>query len=149
MFGCSRTGHIKGLVRCSGTATLNGKPLSNANIIFVPLSESQTGRTASGVTNANGFYNIATNGKFNGILPGEYKVIISKSVPASEQDAKMQKEIDAEAANGVVPPPDDPRTVNYKSLTGKYAQSSTSDLTVKITDNGTKNLDFKLTVEER
>jgi hypothetical protein len=150
LLGCSGGG-IAGLVPCEGTITLNGQPLENATINFAPLATGQSdARSAGAMTNSIGYYKLSTNLN-TGILPGEYKVTIIKSIPATEKDVQMIKEMSAaiEKNNGSIPDSYDDVVVNYKSLTGQYANPQTSNLTVIIADKGNKQQNFDLVVEEK
>lgn len=145
LLGCSGGDTINGLVPCEGTVKLNGKPLKNASIIFAPKTN---GRSAGGMTNENGYYNLHTN-TYVGVLPGEYKVTVIKSVPETEKDEQLIQEMkDAtEKNNGVIPDSYNDVVVNFKSLTGKYGNAPTSDLNVIISDKGSKQQNFDLVVE--
>jgi len=70
-------------VPVSGTVTLDGKPLSDANVTFVP--ETQAGfKGAIGRTDASGKYELNTDigaGKSSkGAIPGRYRVTVSRLV---------------------------------------------------------------------
>jgi hypothetical protein len=142
--GCSGGG-IAGLVSCEGIVSLNGQPLENASVTFIPTTGN---RSAGGMTNAQGHYKLSTNLNV-GVLPGEYKVTITKSVPETEKDALLVQEMTAatEKNNGVIPASYDDVVVKYKSLTGKYGQQQNSDLIVTISNKGNKQQNFDLIVE--
>jgi uncharacterized GH25 family protein len=64
----------------SGTITYQGKPLDNAVITFVAVSPEIQG--ASGISNADGSYVLATPGaQSSGAMAGEYHVFVSKKIP--------------------------------------------------------------------
>jgi hypothetical protein len=67
------------LVPVSGTVTLNGKPLGDADILFVPTEENTEGLAGNDKTGPEGNYKAMTNGRA-GLVPGQYKVIISRSL---------------------------------------------------------------------
>ncbi len=77
----SLTGYGGGptLVPVSGTVTLNGKPFRDADILFVPTEANKAGLAGSDRTGPEGNYKAMTNGR-SGLVPGQYKVIISKSL---------------------------------------------------------------------
>ncbi|MDR2346095.1 MAG: carboxypeptidase-like regulatory domain-containing protein [Planctomycetaceae bacterium] len=143
--GCSKN-TISGLVPCEGIVTLNGQPLENASIIFAPAASN--GRSAGGMTNENGYYNLRTNTSV-GVLPGDYKVTVIKSIPETEKDVKLIDEMRtaAEKNNGTIPDSYNDVVITYKSLTGKYNNSQTSDLSVTITKQGNKQQNFDLKVD--
>jgi hypothetical protein len=69
-----------GACRVTGVITLDGQPLAEANVSFVPKIEGE-GVLASGMTDSTGAYQLQTlSGKIlQGTLPGEYVVVVRKS----------------------------------------------------------------------
>jgi hypothetical protein len=65
---------ISGLVPVTGKVTLDGQPLSGAQVVFVPSGG--TGRAASAATDASGVYSLVTNTD-KGAMPGNYKVQVN------------------------------------------------------------------------
>jgi len=61
------------MAKVTGRVTLNGQPLANAAVTFVP----ETGRPAMGVTDEEGRYVVTTFEKNDGALPGQYRVTIA------------------------------------------------------------------------
>ena len=80
LLGCSET--RKGdKAEVFGMVTLDGKPVDNAQIRFMPKSNTDLG-TAFTRTNAQGEFIIKTDANDNNWLkPGTYKVLISKIAP--------------------------------------------------------------------
>ena len=70
-------------VPCDGTVTLDGKPLTETQVLFIP-DVSTTGQGASGTTDASGKYSLSSrNSKgeiVKGIIPGKYRVAFSRMV---------------------------------------------------------------------
>ena len=68
-----------------GIVTLDGEPLEEANITFVPKSESNDIEAAAGRTDAKGKYTLTSmNGDpGKGALAGEYVVLVSKLINLS------------------------------------------------------------------
>jgi hypothetical protein len=68
-------------VPVKGTVTMGDKPVSDARIFFAPKGHTE-GQGASGMTDAQGTYELFTMNphgeKVPGAIPGEYKVTISK-----------------------------------------------------------------------
>lgn len=68
----------------SGTITYGDAPLTSASVNFTPDSPTTPGRGASGFTDDSGNYVLnyrAPNGKtMEGIIPGKYRVTISRMV---------------------------------------------------------------------
>jgi hypothetical protein len=65
-----------GLVKVKGVVTLDGKPLSSATISFIPIAGA--GRPASGLSDADGNFQLTTHRTNDGAAPGEYKVTVTK-----------------------------------------------------------------------
>jgi hypothetical protein len=78
LVGCGRPEVELGSV--TGTVTLDGKPLSNAFVQFVP---SRGGRAAGGATDETGHYELDYSAQDKGALVGTAKVLISTGDPES------------------------------------------------------------------
>jgi hypothetical protein len=74
--GCGR-GNKLNLVDVTGTVTLNGEPLADAEVVFHPAGG---GRPSLGKTDASGRYRLEYIAGTRGALPGEHKVSISTFV---------------------------------------------------------------------
>lgn len=75
--GCGRLVTVEGQVLC------DGKPLEEAGVVFIPqdFTERRAGtRTAFGTTDADGKFRLTTVDR-QGVVPGKYKVTVSKKVP--------------------------------------------------------------------
>ena len=73
--GCGGSGLT--LIKVKGKVTLDGQPLANASLNFVPASKE--GRPASGLTETDGSFALGTQTTGDGAVPGEYKVYVRKS----------------------------------------------------------------------
>ncbi|QDU13718.1 hypothetical protein CA11_15040 [Gimesia maris] len=58
----------------SGTISYNGKPLKIGSLLFVPV---KGGPPAQGKVRGDGFYVMETFGTEDGVIPGDYKVMIT------------------------------------------------------------------------
>ena len=130
---------ISELVPISGVISLNGEPLTNAMVQFIPSRNSEQARAALGITDHKGAYSLQTTvpsinaDKTKGALKGDYKVIISKillpdgsAVPENISDADAM----AEGARESVPQ--------------RYSDYENSKLTASITgENKELNFDLK------
>jgi hypothetical protein len=67
------------LVPVSGTVTLNGKPLKDAAITFLPEDSSTGAFPGEDITGPEGNYKAMTRGR-SGLTPGKYKVVVIKSL---------------------------------------------------------------------
>jgi len=68
-------------VPVSGTVTLDGKPVEGATVTFHLIGDDKEGRPATGQTDKAGAFRLKS-GNEDGARPGEYKVVIVKSVLA-------------------------------------------------------------------
>ena len=71
-------------IKVHGRITLNGEPVANASIVFVPKETHGTAlkRPATADSNEEGLYQLSSFEKEDGALPGDYLVsIISYLVP--------------------------------------------------------------------
>ena len=68
-------------VPVAGTVTLDGKPLADATVRFLPVGE---GHGAFGRTDENGNFKLTTFSTNDGALPGEYKITLSVDEVAKE-----------------------------------------------------------------
>jgi hypothetical protein len=120
-----------------GAVTLDGKPLANANVQFIPQGENR-GQTGFGKTDSAGKFTIGpVGGKQRGAMPGEYKVVINKHVRPDGSD--------------YVPKPDeDPMLGNFKELLpAAYSDAEKTVLTANVPAGGTSSLEFKLNSKQK
>lgn len=80
--GCGPSGPE--IARVQGTVTMDGKPLPNAVIMFVPVG----GRPSVSETDANGKYVLEFSGGRKGAIPGLNRVEINTGRLAYEKDGK-------------------------------------------------------------
>ena len=80
--GCGPSG--PDIARVQGTVTMDGKPLPNAIIMFVPVG----GRPSVSETDANGKYVLEFSGGRKGAIPGINRVEINTGRLAYEKDGK-------------------------------------------------------------
>jgi uncharacterized lipoprotein NlpE involved in copper resistance len=128
--GCNNKSQIEGLVPVKGVVFYDGKPLDGAIVNFIPNSPDK--RSAVGTTDAAGKFGLTTLHSNDGVLPGEYKVTVSKmSYPENnesltdDQSAKLKDDI--------------------KSLIPvRYSIPANSGLTATVSDKGVMNLKFEL-----
>lgn len=131
---CKRA-RIKGLVPVKGTVQYDNQPLCNATISLQPENPGQ--RAAAGSSDASGNFKLWTLDPGDGVLPGNYKVTITKRMildPMTEQE--QMDYLDKY---------DKPPVIKSKSeIPEKYASTATSGLTVVVSKKGVRNLEFKL-----
>src|SRR6516165_10289687 len=68
--GCGSAGTVK----VKGIVTLDGEPLSDATVSFVPVGQ---GLPAGGITDEDGVFRLTTYRSEDGALPGEYRVTVA------------------------------------------------------------------------
>ncbi len=129
--GCAQSetepAYFADLVIVNGKVTMDGTPLSGANVTFIPADLSQSGGTGTGITSASGDYDLITphpgslEAQPKGIVPGTYKVTITNlqmpdgsPVPQGTDDA-MAMAMDAKEA-----------------IPEKYSDSEKTELIVKV-----------------
>ena len=121
---CNQQG-TPGCVPAAGIVTLNGEPVEEASVIFAP-QDTTGAQSASAKTDKNGKFVVTTVKPGDGMLPGEYLVLITKTTVSGEK-----------SKDG-----DDRQIVNH--LPPKYGSKGTSDLKVSIPPKGDKNIELKM-----
>lgn len=81
--GCGGGDSLK-LAPVKGTVTLDGKPVPYAQITFSPQAE--RGSSSTGLTNAEGRYELYFNRNRRGAIPGSHKVVIQTEKPQPSDD---------------------------------------------------------------
>ena len=121
--GCSQSGDELPREAVSGTVTLDGTPVSNGTITFIP----DTGVGGGGGTITDGAFSIP---RATGLVPGKFKVAINASEKTAttkpQQVSGTKKEV--QFAKELIPT--------------KY--NSNTELTAEIKKGGTKDLKFDL-----
>lgn len=111
----------------TGVVSSEGKPVPGATVMFNPAAG---GHGAIAVTDPAGRYKLTTFKPGDGVVPGDYKVAITKTVLGGAADANSPM--------AVAP---DPRNV----LPAKYADDSTSGFTATVEAKPDNTFDFALT----
>lgn len=136
--GCGKkTTELKlDLVPMSGTVTLDGIPVADANVILVYTGTPPESFVGSGaVSDAQGHYEVQTMGK-KGTVAGTYQVTVSKQVSANGTALKPEEGIDIEQlrmAGGV-----------KETMPGKYTNPATTDLKVTVEKGKTDGYNLEL-----
>ncbi len=122
-------------VKTTGTVTLDGEPVAQASLMFIPDS----GRPASGNTNTNGAFELSSYGGNDGLPAGNYRVTVTKLVlkeKYQQQLKKLETQADEAAESG-----EESEAVDVEfsdnayenELPEKYAELDTTDINVTIT----------------
>lgn len=81
LVGCGRS-DLPELASVSGTIQMDGKPLADATLKFIPAN----GRPSTGRTDANGYFTMSYTEDADGVVPGECRVMISTGTAATENE---------------------------------------------------------------
>ena len=133
--GC---GESSKYAQVSGSVTLDGKPVENATVSFLPKG---SGRPAGGNTDANGVFELTTDNPGDGALAGRYIVTVTAvDIVKSEKAKALEAEYGSVGDSVPGPPPNEnwrvPRT--YSEL-----QTSGLEFVVKQGENNVANFDLK------
>lgn len=116
--GCGPSGPE--IARVQGTVTMDGKPLANAVIMFVPVG----GRPSASETDANGKYVLEFSGGRKGAIPGLNRVEINTGRLAYEKDGKNYPAV-------------------KESVPAKYNRFTTLEFNVEPKKNNIADFDLK------
>jgi hypothetical protein len=129
---CCTLGCNDGKVSVRGQVTLDGAPLADAGVVFIPV---ESGPSCSATTNAQGYYELESANK-KGVKPGKYQVAITKQVYAGGKAGADGLEVHSENAGGGF-------RVTWLAPK-KYSDVKTSELTADVTTDSGKSYDFLL-----
>jgi hypothetical protein len=128
VLGCNSAGsNLPKTVPAMGVVTLDGKPVEGAQVV---IGNETTG--ASAITNSSGHFSLRTFTEKDGVLPGDYKVQVSKTIEEKIAGAK-----------GSVDGGDPVRYVF--GVPKKYTGLATSGLTISVSDKGNRDIKLELT----
>lgn len=154
---CSSTGcggKLPNAAPVSGTVLYDGKPLEGATVTFRSQSEEGMvgGGLALGTTDSNGKFTLQSHlgpkDVAKGVVPGDYRVSISKFVPPngmsdSEYEQKRADEAKVMEADGIVPP-DKQVPPKIELLAAIYSDTKKTTLKATIPEGGDQDLKFEL-----
>lgn len=120
----------------SGVVTYKGEPVEEAIVVFRPSEAG--GQTANGRTDSEGVFTMGTFEGSDGVVAGDYTVMISKMESTGSSNALPEDDPNYDPNPKPEPPP-------KNLLPEKYASADTSGLTVSITEGkDTTDLKFEL-----
>ncbi len=136
--GCGSGAHDPNrppVVKVSGTVTHNGQAVESATVLFAPVGD---GPGATGLTDADGTFQLRTFDPGDGAVPGQYKVAIFKydmstSDPDLEDDLANELRADTDQLVGPTP-----------LLPVQYAEVETTPLTQEVSASGENQFAFEL-----
>mgnify|MGYP000341931140 CR=1 FL=1 len=114
----------------SGKVTLDGEPLVNVTVTFVP---SGGGKIATGKTDSDGMYTLTPYEEGDGAIPGSCKIWISGALPTAALDAEKKRMMDE---TGIDKFDEDTDTANGPSVVPlKFTKVDTSGLTATVSES--------------
>ncbi|GAB4129473.1 hypothetical protein [Thermopirellula anaerolimosa] len=120
--------------------TYRGQPLEGASVTLIP--QDQSGRGASGVTNAEGVAKLAIPGLAEGAVPGKYWITVSKVEGGGAATATTAEEFYKQQEAGANAAPSGPKQV----LPVKYLSAQSSGLECTVAEQeGEQVFEFNLT----
>jgi hypothetical protein len=126
VLGCGKSGTVP-TIAVTGTVTHNGQPVEGVSVGFIP----ESGRPASGLTDAQGRFTLSTFASGDGAVAGSHKVVIT------------------EAASEPEPMPGTPEAENYKPresrVPAKYSSEATTPFSVQVEVGGKNDFTFDMT----
>lgn len=120
-------------VGVKGALTVDGKPLANATVMFVP--EDADGKTATGTTDASGAFRLTTFKLNDGAMRGSYKIVVTHSEPVVIP--KDIKDVDEQKAY-VASQPRKPSIVPEK-----YSHAEQTPLKHRVPQDGDAKIEIK------
>ncbi len=130
--GASR--ELPDLVPVAGTVTLDGEPLSGAEVAFIPTG-STPGTACFGATDPSGHYEMMADADHKGAPAGEFNVAITKWV--------MEDGSDFHSEEGLSPMEADARNL----LPPKYSDEAETELKATVPAGGSDSINFELSSE--
>src|SRR5262245_42253094 len=128
LVGCgARTSAVQGVV------LLDGKPVPNASVQFVPQG---AGRDATGQTDASGAFSMSTFQPGDGVVAGDYKVVIAPPIGTPDPTVYASNE-EAMAAAAKAPPP------KASSFPQQYTRPDQTPLKQTVQVSGKVTFDLK------
>ncbi len=129
----------------SGTVAYNGKPVAGALVSFFGESAA---KEASGITDAEGKFQLSTYGLNDGAVPGMHKVTVSKSDPdAAPPAASMEQMLNDPAAMAQMSEAASSDDAKGKKplIPTKYASPGSTPLTETVSESGDNVFVIQLT----
>ena len=130
--GCGST--PDDLLPVAGTVTIDGQQASGATVAFVPVGDTK-GNGGTGVADAAGRYEITTPQGKKGLLPGKYKVTVSR--PLNPDGSPPDPNV----------PPIESRA--RETLPVKYTDRDKTELNATLAPDDKRSFDFNLKVKTK
>lgn len=115
------------LVQAEGTVTLNGEPLADAKIGFLPVGDGEYQRSSRAKSDASGKFVVSTYGENDGLPVGKYQVTVEKTEVLGDLPDGYNTE--DPTANRV-------QVKVKRTVPIRYSDPYESGLTVEVTSDG-------------
>jgi hypothetical protein len=135
--GCGDDGRPE-LVEVTGTVKINGEPVADALVYFMPLEGNPIMRPSRAETDGNGNFRLGTYKDGDGIPPGKYRIGIEKRQLVGE----LPSDYDPQS-------PQATRLTHQWITPKKLANPETSGLEAVVTQSGLEPAVFELTRREK
>jgi hypothetical protein len=132
--GC---GSKDGLTKVRGIVTLDGNPVENAQVTFVPVSAGP-GRNATGMTGPDGSFDLTTTSPHDGAMSGNYKVLVHYEEGTIVPPGSMK-----EAKAGLLKASKKPKPPPKYVIPALYSDPAKTPLSQKVPPDGTVKLELK------
>jgi hypothetical protein len=135
--GCGGGGSSVTLVESKGKVLLDGEPLANAQVSFIP----ESGPVATGTTKADGTFLLTTGGRL-GVAPGNCRVTVFAVSQGSSEAADKLKSLTPEDMAKIAGTPEFDNLAEEASVSvvpEKYSKPGSSGLTAVVTSNPADN----------
>jgi len=134
--GCGGSGDAPKLFPVEGILTIDGAPVANVTVSFIPdNSRGAKGPASSGLTDATGKFSLKGPDGRPGAIPGFHKVTASCPFDLNK----------GSSPTGEAPPKD----ANGCSIPGKYSMVDYTTLTAEVKDSAEANADLKIDVSTK
>ncbi len=141
LVGCGGSGNGPETVDAEGILTLDGQPIDGAVISCIPQKAPR--HPARGASDKNGRFALTAFEGQDGAVPGEYKVLVSRTVEVAGKAKKQDMSIFQEDAEHLTEA--ETSGAQWKNdLPHKYAKVDETDLLLVIPETGSTSLELKL-----
>jgi hypothetical protein len=132
-----------GIAEVKGRVTLDGKPVSGATVLFVP-EPGNSARPASGLTDSEGNFRLTTYRLNDGVIPGAYKIVVTKSeglsTPPDPDHANKKRALDYKRRI-------EARDRQKSVIPAIYRDAETTTLRCTVPVSGTVNVELSSTAK--
>lgn len=136
--GCSGDSRVAGV---SGTVTLDGKPIGDAAVAFVPKDG---GRPAFGITDADGNFELTTFASGDGALIGSHSVTVTPTDDESEAPSPDISGAEDDSLSSVAAEFKPKKRPKRSQIPDRYSNQDTSGLEFEVQPDKENLADFTL-----